>query len=395
MRPALKWAWVVSVDMNHADPWGVTDLALHDRLRACRDAGTPAALATVVAVEGSAYRRPGAKLVATETEVLGAITAGCLEGPVAKLAAEARKAGTVVVETFDLMDDDEWGLGLGCNGVIDVLVEPVDDSLDPALDALEDHESAALLTAVASDDDAVPVGARTALTDAGASDPADRPALPADAVEAVREAAAATRESGTTATVDVERPAGDLTVFVDGLRPAPELLLFGSQNDVHTVARFGAEAGFRVTVASARGAKSSAEQFPHAHRVVGTRPADLAEAVRVPESTYAVLMSHNLVDDQLALESLLEGTVVPYVGAMGPRDRFEEIRSALADDGTTLTPAQLDRVSTPVGLDLGADGPTGIAMSVVSEALAVANDAEGGRLRGKSGPIHPRPDPAN
>lgn len=381
--------------MDRTDPWGLTDRQLYDRLRSCREAGTPAALATVVAVEGSAYRRPGAKLLATADEVLGAITAGCLEGPVATLAAEARKAGTVTVETFDLMDEAEWGLGLGCNGVIDVLVEPLDDSVDPALDALADHGSATLLTAVESADDDVPVGARTALTGDGTLAPADRPSLPNDAIEELRERATAARESGRSDVVTVERRAGDLSVFVDGLRPPPDLLLFGSQNDVHTVARLGADAGFRVTVVSARGARSDPEQFPHAHRVVTTHPGDIDEIVDAPDQTYAVLLSHNLVDDQLALETLLTETTVPYVGLMGPRKRFEELRDALEADGVSLSPAQLERVSTPVGLDLGADGPTGIAMSVVSEALAVANDAAGGRLREKEGPIHSRPDPAD
>lgn len=381
--------------MDRTDPWGVTDRTLHEQLRTCRASGEPAALATVVAVEGSAYRRPGAKLVATADEVLGAITAGCLEGPVAKLAAEARKAGTVVVERFDLMDEDEWGLGLGCNGVIDLLVEPVDDSLDSALAALEAGMPATIATVIESDDDAVPVGARSVFTDDGTTAPTDRPALPEDVLADLETVAREARERETTTTTTVKREFGDLRIFVDGLAPAPDLLLFGSQNDVHTVARFGANAGFRVTVASARGARSNPEQFPAADRVVGTRPADIADVVERPDRTYAVLMSHNLVDDQFALESLLTETAVPYVGLMGPRDRFDEVRDGLDADGTNLTSDQLERVSTPVGLDLGADGPTGIAMSIVAEALAVANDAEGGRLRNRTGPIHARPDSAD
>jgi xanthine dehydrogenase accessory factor len=379
--------------MDRTDPWGVTDRVLTDRLRACRDDGTPAALATVVAVEGSAYRRPGAKLVATDDEVLGAITAGCLEGPVADLAAAAREEGTVSVETFDLMDDDEWGLGLGCNGVIDVLVEPVDDSLDPALAALSAHESTTLLTVVDSDDDAVPVGARSVVVGDTVRDPGDRSSIPPDAVADLHTAAERAQAEGWNGIVTVDRGAGTLRVFVDGLQPPPELLLFGSQNDVHTVARFAVDAGFRVTVASARGARSSLEQFPFADRVVTTHPSDLADVVEADDQTYAVCMSHNLLDDQLALESLVTETAVPYVGLMGPRERFEEVQDGLAADGVSVSTADLERISTPVGLDLGADGPTGIAMSVVAEVLAVANDASGGRLRDKTGPIHARPDP--
>lgn len=390
--------------MERDDPWSVTDRDLHDALRSLRAADATAAVATVVGVEGSAYRRPGAKLVAPAgDDALGAITAGCLEGPVADLAADARETGRATVETFDLMDDDEWGLGLGCNGVIDVLVEPLDDSFDPLLAALADDEPATVLTVVDSDDDGVPVGARAVVTvdgvragdgpGNGVETGDDRAALPADALAELRDAAANARDGGSSATLTVEREAGDLRVFVDGVEPAPDLLLFGAQNDVHAVARFGAEAGFRVTVASPRGARANSESFPHAHRVVATHPDEVVDAVDDDVRTYAVLLSHNLVDDRLALECLLDETDVPYVGLMGPRKRFEDLRENAREDGRTFSQADLDRVSTPVGLDLGDGSPTGIALSVVSEVVAEANGASGGRLSEQSGPIHARTDP--
>ena len=380
--------------MDRDDPWSVTDRDLHDTLRSLREDSETAAVASIVNVEGSAYRRPGAKLLAPAgDDTLGAITAGCLEGPVADLAQDARDTGTVVTETFDLMDDDQWGLGLGCNGIIDVLVEPLDDSFDPLLSALGDREPATVLTVVDSHDPDVPVGARTVVTSAGARTTEDRVAIPADAVADLEDVSANASEDGTSTVLTVERTAGDLRVFVDGVTPAPELVLFGAQNDVHAVARVGADAGFRVTVASPRGARAAADQFPDAHRVVATHPADLADVVESPERTYAVLMSHNLVDDRIALETLLAETEVPYVGLMGPRERFRELREDANTDGRTFTQSDLDRVSTPVGLDLGAGGPRGIAFSIVSEVLAVSNCSDGGRLSEQSGPIHTRSDP--
>ena len=378
--------------MDRDDPWSVTDRDLHDQLGALRDADATAAIATVVGVEGSAYRRPGAKLLAPEDEdTLGAITAGCLEGPVADLAADARDSGDVAVETYDLVDDDAWGLGVGCNGVIDVLVEPLDDSLDPLLDALDDRETATVCTVVASEDDGVPVGARSVLgADGEVRSGDDRARVPTDAVDELRDAAS---EATGSRRVTVDREAGDLDVFVDPVEPAPDLVLFGAQNDVHAVARFAREAGFRVTVATARGARADDDAFPHAHRVVATRPNQVADAIDAPDRTGVVVMSHNFVDDRLALEHLLTETGVPYVGLMGPRERFEEMREAFAEEGTTLSAGELDRVSTPVGLDLGDGSPTGIAVSIVSEALAAANGASGGRLSEKEGPIHGRLDP--
>jgi len=377
--------------MTGNQPWRVPDRELYERLRALRAAEADAAVASIVDVAGSAYRRPGAKLVApADGDALGAITAGCLKGPVAELAAEARSSRKVTVETFDLMGE-EWGLGLGCNGVIDVLVEPLDGSIDPALRALEDGGTTAVLTVVESDDSAVPIGARAVHTDAGVETDDDRAALPDDALAELRDTAETARNAGTSALASVDREAGDLRVFVDGIEPAPELLLFGAEEDANAVAGFGAEVGFRVTVASPRGGRADAEQFPRADRVRATHPTDIDSLVETDGRTYAVLLSHNLVDDRLALTALLERTAVPYIGLMGPRKRFEDLREAAAEDGKTFTGAELDRVSAPVGLDLGDGTPTGIAMSIVSEALAAANGAGGGRLSERSGPIHRRP----
>lgn len=381
--------------MTRDNRWSVTDRELHDEIRTLRERDATVAIATVIDVEGSAYRRPGAKLLApAEGETLGAITAGCLEGPVADLAADARETGAITVETFDLMEDNEWGLGLGCNGVIDVLVEPLDDTYDTLVRTLDDGTTASLLTVVDSDDDDVPVGSRATVTEDGPETGSDRQGIPADVLPALQDTAAKARADGSSSVIHVEREAGDLRVFVDGVKPAPDLILFGAQNDVNAIAQLGVQAGFRVTVASPRGARADASRFPNAHRVQTTHPTEITEVIDDPESTYVVLLSHNLIDDRLALEALLSETDVPYVGLMGPRERFEEIRDASEEDGQTFTATELKRVSTPVGLDLGDGGPVGIAMSVVSELIAVANGADGGRLAERSGPIHPRPTPS-
>ncbi|USZ78346.1 XdhC family protein (plasmid) [Halorussus vallis] len=351
--------------------------------------------------------------IPVDGESLGAVTAGCLEGPVADIGREVVESDAPTVETFDLTDDgdDAWGLGLGCNGVIDVLVEPLDGSLRAPLDHLDDVRPVAVLTAVC-ETESVPVGARATLTvddeedenDAAGGDRAwsppagtgaadARPALPADVVASLRERALEFAAAGKSQTVRVETEDGDLSVFVDGLEPVAELLLFGNQNDVHPVARLGREAGFRVTVASARGGRADADAFPHADRVVATHPTDIDEVLEDPERTYAVLMSHNFLDDRLALQTLLE-TDVPYVGLMGPRKRFEQLRDDLNDDGVALSEADLARIATPVGLDLGGGEPGQIALSVVAEAVAVSNGRDGGRLADRKGPIHPRDESA-
>jgi xanthine dehydrogenase accessory factor len=245
------------------------------------------------------------------------------------------------------------------------------------------------ITAIESTDPAVAVGDRAVLDEGGEPlSTADRAGLPDDLVEGLESAVAELRRTGGSTTVDGPTADGSVTCFVDSLDPVPRLLLFGSQNDINPISRLGRDAGFEVVVASARGGQASSEQFPYAHEVVVSHPSDLAE--HADEETYAVVTSHNMVDDRIALEALLTGTSVPYVGLMGPRERFEEIREALAEEGTTLTDAHLERVSTPVGLDIGGGEPVQIAISIVSEVLAVHNGRSGGRLKDVEGPVHDR-----
>jgi xanthine dehydrogenase accessory factor len=370
------------------NPWSVTASDLRAQLRACRDDGTAGALVTVADVEGSAYRRPGTKMLVTDdgADAFGAVTAGCLEDPVRELAADVIAADTPRVEVFDLMDDDGWGLGLGCNGIIDLLVEPLDASLDRALAGLADGEPVTLVTVL----DGGVIGSRTLLTDDGSRRAVpDREPVPETALADAADSIEQLHATGKTRTVEATADGRTVTLLVDSLQPVPELLLFGSQNDLVPLASLAADIGLRVAVHSPRGAFDEGT-VPAADRVVTGHPSSLADTVTAPAHTYAVVMSHNLIDDRIAVQTLLQETSVPYVGLMGPRERFTDLREGLAEDGTPLTETELDRLSTPVGLDLGGGEPTEIALSIVSEVLAVSNDREGGRLRDRTGPIHAR-----
>ena len=368
------------------DGWSATPLDVQERLVELRDADETAALATVVDVEGSAFRRPGAKMVLSpHGGHTGVITAGCLEGPVAELATAVHADGDTILRTFDMMDDDEWGLGLGCNGIIDVFVEPVDASLDRALDALASGEPAGLVTVVESSAPAVEPGDRAALVDGDLRPVEARSSLPEPMLEDVSAVVRDCAERGTTAIRESDLEDGTVRVFVDGVEPPPELLVFGGQPDSIPVVKLARDVGFRVNVATARGGLADPDRFPGAAEVLAVRPNDLDE--HVDEGTFVVVMSHNVVDDELAMASLAE-TDVPYVGLMGPRDRFEKLRDDLENDGVVLSEAFLERVGAPVGLDLGGDAPMEIALSIVSELLAVRNDRAGGRLRDRSGSIH-------
>ena len=367
--------------------WNATSLDVTRRLGELRERDATAALATVVDVEGSAFRRPGAKMVLTpDGNQVGAITAGCLEAPVATLAEDVFEESRPVLQTFDLMDDDEWGLGLGCNGVIDVFVEPLDASLDEALAKVAHGESTALLTVVESEAPDVPVGARATITrDGKASVSSGRPPIPADITDDLSDRSAECATCAKTTIREFTVDGQPVRVFVDGIEPPPKLLVFGGQPDTVPVVKLARDVGFRVTVATARGGHADPERFPGADEVVATSPTDLP--ARVDGRTNVVLMTHNLLDDELALSALSE-TDVPYVGLMGPRERFDTIREDLQSDGVDFSQKFLDRVATPVGLDLGGGTPMEIALSIISEVVAVEHGRNGGRLRDREGPIH-------
>ncbi|WP_276302157.1 XdhC family protein [Halorussus lipolyticus] len=366
------------------EDWGASALSVREGLRDAiaggSEPGWRTAVATVTAVEESAYRRPGAK------RLVGGDARG---GPLAALAERA--ADGPVRETFDrTADDTEWGLGQ--NGVIDVLVEPADQSFRPALERVAEGERVAVLTVVGGDHPDAEVGARAVVGEEGSVETTEaRPSIPDGLLGAVRERAGEFAVTGRSATVEIETERGTADVFADGLEPVPELLVFGHGEDVRPVVRLAREAGFRVTVAVEDGARADPDEFPSAHEVVAVRPAEVAEVVSRPADTYPVLMSHDFMADRQALAALLE-TDVTYVGLMGPRKRFEAMRDELAEVDGELADEDAERIATPVGLDLGAGEPSQIALSVVAEVLAVSNERDGGRLTDGEGPIHPRPE---
>ena len=348
------------------DEWSAPESAVISSIRQSIDADESTVLATIVGVEGSAYRGPGAKMLVAGDTGVGSITAGCLEDVMIDLAAEVREAGRPRVERFDLTgDDDVWGLGVGCNGVVDVLLEPLDEGYRPIVDAYEAGEDALVYTVVDADHSAAPVGSRTVAV--GDPVPDDSPEWFGDDLT---DAARALREANDSGTVEVPRPDGRIEVFVDVVTPPADLVVFGTGHDIAPVIELASLADFRVTVAGFRGADATSETFPAAAEVRSLSPASIREELDLDADTYTVVMTHNFVDDTIAVGELLASDV-PYIGLMGPGERFEQIADELQADGHELTQSALDRLYTPVGLDLGGGTPYQIAHSIVAELLAV------------------------
>lgn len=367
--------------------WSVPETEVFGAAHEALDTGRAAAVATVVDVRGSAYRPPGAKMVIPEDGGgIGAITAGCLEDDVRSLATDVIEAGEPRLETFDLMgDDDVWGLGVGCNGVIDVLIEPLSERYRPLLTAFEASETITACTVI-DGDEGLQLGDRMYYDETGV---VSRNGWPDWLIRALGPPAKTVMSGGTAETITVEgNETKTATVFVDGITPPPELLVFGTGHDVTPVCELAKNVDFRVSVVGFRGANATEDRFPAADRVLSTSPGRLQDELTFDEHTYAVVMTHNFVDDRLTVETLLP-TQIPYIGLMGPRARFEEMRETIAQDSDDATET-LQKLYTPVGLDLGGDTPYQIAHSIVAELLAVHNERTPRHLTGRNEPIHER-----
>jgi len=371
--------------------WSIPEIELRQRLSQQLESDGIDILATIIDVEGNAYRRPGAKMLLTaDGDGVGNVTAGCLENELLKVSNRIRDTGQAEVATYNLMDDEDdvWGLGVGCDGIIDVLLEPLTERYRPMTEALADGQDIA--SVVVLEDSACPLS----LGDRAYVDPVRGELSPADGTvaawpTALVDSATTLATTGHGDTVEIVVDDRELTVFIDGLPAPSDLIVFGTGHDVGPVVELASKNDFRVTVVGFRGGIDTDERFPQADRVLTTSPGNLSEDVDLTERTYAVVMTHNFVDDRLTIKQLLDSPV-PYVGLMGPEERFEEMLESFGAEGVSIDESALDRLYTPIGLDLGGGSPYQIAHSIVAEVLAVSNDRDPTHLRARNGPIHDR-----
>jgi xanthine/CO dehydrogenase XdhC/CoxF family maturation factor len=348
------------------------------------------ALATVVRVEGSSYRRSGARMLVMEDgSWIGGISGGCLEGDALRKAQLAMYQDKPSLVTYDTTDEDAQsiGVGLGCNGIIDVLIAPLKDAPDNALEVLrqctDERQPNILITILHNEqgpaelypgrmfryESAVPLHA---LLPEGA---------PISGLQAGVEAALEKQQS-MTGHYALEN-GGSVSVFIEFLNPAIRLLLFGSNYDVFPMAQLGKDLGRHVTV-YANPLKLSRAVFQQADEV---RAKDAA--VEVDDYTACIIMAHDYKTDLNNLRRLLQ-TEVPYIGMLGPRKRTDKMLDELASEGITLSDQDHDRLHSPVGLDIGALSPEEIALSVLAEIRAYFSGRKGGFLKDRSGTIHKR-----
>ncbi|QDA58717.1 XdhC family protein [Hymenobacter jejuensis] len=360
-----------------------------------RTEGRACALATVVHVDGSSYRRPGARMLVTaDGQLTGAISGGCLEGDARRRARQAIQRGRPTLVTYDSTDPDDdlrHGAGLGCQGVVKILLEPLDfnDSANPVelLRVCAVQDVVAVLATVFSlpTNSAVSVGERLLLTADGTelggltAEPALHEAIISDARQVLH--------AQQPATYDYQIANGTLRVFLEVVRPAVRFTIYGAGNDVQPLVRFASALGWRVTVIDGRPNLTTAARFPEAESV---RAVPLAEVSCLPaDDSLAVLMTHNYHYDQSVLRHLLTSRT-PYIGILGPRKKTEQLLSGLRAEGLKPDAHLKGCLYGPVGLNIGAETPEEIALSVVAEIQAVLTQRSAGFLRDSTQPIHAR-----
>jgi xanthine/CO dehydrogenase XdhC/CoxF family maturation factor len=355
--------------------------------------GERMALATIVAVRGSTYRRPGARLLVPEDGApVGNISGGCLEGDVADMARVVMSEGMARLAGWDLTADDDavWGLGLGCNGAIEVFIEPAERAAEVAgalRMALEEERPICVVTVVESGTDEVAPGARVIVMPSGGSEGSlGHAGIDAEAFEVAGELLAAERS-------EVRTFAGNVRAFVEVLEPPVRLVICGAGHDAIPLVRAASVLGWRTVVVDDREAFLTRERFPEATSFVhvGT-PEDAAKAAQVDGRSYAVVMTHNYLRDRAYLRSLL-GTAAPYIGMLGPAARTQRLLMDLAEEGLDVPAERREAIHGPAGLDLGSEGPEEIAQSILAEIVAVRRRRQGGFLKQRAGPIHDRPRP--
>lgn len=351
-----------------------------------KPANVRAALATVVHVEGSSYRRTGARMLIMDNGTwVGGISGGCLEGDALKRARLVMAQGKPSIVTYDTTNDDDYqiGVGLGCNGIISVLIAPIADAAPLTIEQLRTcttgpRQTHVLLTVLKT-----PADLSLTIGDVMRYDGSDSLTAFGTIAGELSQPVESFVTKGKSAPVSLNVPGGKLDLFVEVMPPVPHVVLMGQQYDVYPMVRLVNELGWQATVV-ANPQKVSQTLFASANALVP--PAEF-DRIAIDDQTAFVLMAHDYNTDKANLSRAL-ATAAPYVGVLGPRIRTERMMAELTAEGAAVE--DTDRLHAPIGLDVGAVSPEEIALSVMAEIRAVLAGREGAFLRLRQAPIHER-----
>ncbi len=360
--------------------------------------GRSVGVGTVIATFQSAPRAPGAAmLVGPEGEAVGSVSGGCVEGAVYELAEQVLTERVPVLQRYGVSDDDAFAVGLTCGGILDVFVEVIDQQTFPELGQIaadiESGQPVAVATVVAHDDPSW-LGRRLVIRPEGHAEAAQGTLGSSRADDAVTADARGLLAVGRNETLhygpDGQRRGEGMSVFVSSYAPKPRMLVFGAIDFAAAVERVGSFLGYHVTVCDARPVFATATRFPEADEVVVKWPhkylREEVDAGRIDPRTVLCVLTHDPKFDVPVLEVALRLPEVAYIGAMGSRRTHDDRLKRLEEAG--LNAAEISRLSSPIGLDLGARTPEETAISIAAEIIALQWGGRGERLMEVQGPIH-------
>jgi xanthine dehydrogenase accessory factor len=347
------------------------------RLEQWKRDGKSAAFATVVRVQGSAPRPEGARLLVSSAEELeGSVSGGCVENDVAAHALEVIGSGEARLVTYGIADEDAFEVGLACGGTIQVFIEPAElDEITSAMEQLvSDQRLGAQVMAVSGGDWKAVIDARQRVVAGVIPEP-----LAGDVVADARRLMA--DEQSRTLSY------GGVEVFIDVVAPPPRLLIFGAGPFAEPLCSLGSRVGYEVTVIDPRGTFAREDLFPDAHQVVVSWPEDVLDTQRW-DGSYVVVLNHNQrLEDPVIRRALAEP--ISYLGVMGSRRTHSDRLARLESEGWSAD--DLERIHGPIGLDIGAETPAEVAVSILAEITRVRYGSGAGEsLRGTEGRIHPQ-----
>jgi len=358
------------------------------------------ALVTITRTTGSTYRREGAKMLCRKDgSVVGSVSGGCLEGDIAELSLEVVEKNQPQVVGYDTSSENEkvWGLGLGCNGTVEVLIEPLQWWREPLgrglfeeiLGRVKKGRRCAVATVLAERGQQLPSPRRIIVEPDGKTiGSLGLPALELTVSQRVR-SILAEQTIRPSRKMTIEQEGTPFEIFVDALVPPMRLLVVGGGHDAIPLVRLAHEVGMIVTLVDSRPKFATHERFPQADEVICAQPEEVLRKVSIEGATAVILMTHNYQKDRTVLSQILTAPVeFAYIGALGPRVRTEQILDELKQQGLKLQPEKVAEIRTPVGLDIGADTPEEIALAVLAELYMVKNRRSGIPLRDKKAAIH-------
>jgi xanthine/CO dehydrogenase XdhC/CoxF family maturation factor len=359
-------------------------------------AGKRSALAAVVHLDGSSYRRPGARMLVTdEGELTGAISGGCLEGDALRKALLVLSQQQSKLVTYDTSDEEDATIGiqLGCAGIIQVLFEPIkavdpDNPIQLLRKAVAIRQKSVLVTLFSLENKLTEQPGTCLLMEANGNISGRipyPPELESFILEDVRAAMVAEQSSFK------QFVANDfnVTAFIEFLQPAVSLVVIGAGNDAIPMMQLGDMVGWDVRVVDGRNTHAKPERFASACQILVSKPEKVLEQIPIDNQTVFVMMTHNYNYDLAMLKALLP-LKVPYIGMLGPKKKLDRMIDELRADGMEITDEMMEKVYGPVGLEIGAETAEEISLSIIAEIQAILNGKEGGLLRRKVDVIHAR-----